>query len=216
VKRAPTRWVGDRAILVEFGEGAVSVANERARALSRLLGGLRLPEVEDLVPAARTLLVLLREGAAPGTRLLEVLSGSGEIVSEGDAGEGRVHEIEVEYGGAAGPDLAEVSRVHGLDESRVIELHASALYTVGFLGFAPGFTYLFGLPAALATPRLSTPRTRVPAGSVAIGGEFSGIYPRATPGGWRLIGRTETELFSVDRDPPSRLAPGDRVRFVPR
>ena len=97
----------------------------------------------------------------------------------------------------------------------VVELHSEAEYTVAFIGFQPGFPYLLGLPAELAVRRLASPRVKVPAGSVAIAGEYSGIYPGATPGGWRLIGRTETVLFDAENTPPSILQPGDMVRFVP-
>jgi KipI family sensor histidine kinase inhibitor len=121
----------------------------------------------------------------------------------------------VRYGGEHGPDLQRVADHAGLSTTDVIARHAVAEYTVAMLGFAPGFPYLLGLDAALATPRLATPRTRVPAGSVAIGGAQTGLYPQASPGGWNLIGRTDRVLFDPQRDPPALLAPGDRVRFVP-
>jgi len=113
--------------------------------------------------------------------------------------------------------LAEWARIGSPSAfAELVERHASAKYTVGFLGFAPGFAYLIGLPERLVTPRLATPRTRVPAGSVGIGGQFTAVYPRATPGGWRIIGQADPSLFDLDADPPARLLPGDHVRFVPR
>jgi KipI family sensor histidine kinase inhibitor len=124
------------------------------------------------------------------------------------------HRIPVEYGGAAGPDLGDVARIAGLDEKGVVAVHSSAVYTVAFVGFSPGFPYLVGLPAALQVARLSSPRTRVPKGSVAIAGPFAGIYPRESPGGWRLLGQTEIELFDCQGSRPALLAPGDTVRFV--
>jgi 5-oxoprolinase (ATP-hydrolysing) subunit B len=124
-------------------------------------------------------------------------------------------EIVVRYGGADGPDLDQVAALHDLRPSDVVELHAGAEYRVLFLGFAPGFAYLGGLPAPLVTPRRATPRTRVPAGSVGIAGEQTGVYPLAMPGGWQLIGRTETRLWDVTRRSPALLRPGDAVRFVP-
>ena len=134
-----------------------------------------------------------------------------------DAGrvDGRLVEVPVRYGGADGPDLEDVARLHGLRPSDVVELHASVEYEAFFLGFAPGFAYLGPLPASLVTPRLDVPRPRVPAGSVAIAGAQSAIYPTDTPGGWRLIGRTDLRPWDVTRDPPALILPGDRVRFVP-
>jgi KipI family sensor histidine kinase inhibitor len=208
--------VGDRAILREFLGDDLARRNQSARALYDRVRDLRLAEVEDVVPAAASLLVLLRAGEVPSPGLISAFERVEEAASAAAAREPRVHEIGVTYGADAGPDLAELARMHGLDERAVVALHVSVRYTVGFLGFSPGFAYLIGLPATLATPRLATPRTRVPSGSVAIGGEFTGIYPRATPGGWRILGRTDVSLFDPGADPPTRLLPGDRVRFVPR
>jgi KipI family sensor histidine kinase inhibitor len=126
------------------------------------------------------------------------------------------HVIEVRYGGEDGPDLLAVAAETGLSPERVVELHSGAEYRVAFVGFCPGFPYLVGLPRELELPRLASPRARVPAGSVAIAGAFSAIYPSATPGGWRLLGRTDATLFDFAATPPAALAPGDRVRFVPR
>ncbi len=210
---AKWKWVGDRALLRTFPERPLEGANAAARRLRRGLRGLG--EVEDLVPGARSLLVVLRLGADPSARLLAALEGDDAATAARDEGESPLHTIEVEYGGEAGADLAEVARLHRLSEADVVEIHTGGFYTVGFLGFMPGFAYLLGLPPALATPRLATPRTRVAAGGVAIGGEFTGIYPRATPGGWRILGRTQVDLFDPRCDPPALLAPGDRVRFVP-
>ena len=123
----------------------------------------------------------------------------------------RTVEVPVRYGG---PDLDDVARLAGMTADEVIVLHSGAEYVVYFLGFSPGFPYLGGMPEALATPRLASPRLRVPAGSVAIGGSQTGIYPVASPGGWRIIGRTPLELFRADREPPALLAMGDRVRFT--
>jgi KipI family sensor histidine kinase inhibitor len=126
---------------------------------------------------------------------------------------GRVRTIPVAYGGTDGPDLADVAALSGLPEEEVIALHLATELRVLFLGFAPGFAYLGDLPEALRVPRLATPRTRTRAGSVAIAGPMSGIYPADLPGGWRVIGRTAITLFDPERDPPAFLAPGDSVRF---
>ena len=124
-------------------------------------------------------------------------------------------EIPVCYGGEFGPDLHDVAAHNHLKNEEVIELHSSANYLVYFLGFAPGFPYLGGMPREIAAPRLSTPRTQVLAGSVAIGGHQTGVYPVSSPGGWRIIGRTYLQLFVTARNPPTLLQMGDHVRFVP-
>jgi 5-oxoprolinase (ATP-hydrolysing) subunit B len=209
------RWVGDRSLLWESAHASLMEANRAARSLHARLSEAGFDEVEDLVPAARTVLVVLRGGVELPAGLVVALERGGEDSARA-AREPPLHEIQVAYGGSDGPDLGEVARRSGLGERDVVALHASASYTVGFLGFSPGFAYLLGLPEKLATPRLATPRTAVPRGSVGIGGEFTAVYPRATPGGWRLIGRSDVELFDVTGDPPALLSPGDRVRFIPR
>lgn len=128
---------------------------------------------------------------------------------------GRLVEVPVHYGGAEGPDIEGVARHTGLSVEALIERHSAVEYTVYFLGFQPGFAYLGGLDPALATPRRKEPRLHVPAGSVGIGGEQTGVYPTSSPGGWQLIGRTAEVLFDPNRERPSLLEPGDRVRFVP-
>jgi inhibitor of KinA len=124
-------------------------------------------------------------------------------------------EVPVCYDEDLAPDLRDVARHVGLSADEVVRLHAGATYVVRFLGFSPGFPYLAGLPERLAMPRLERPRVRVPAGSVAIAGGQAGVYPQATPGGWRVVGRTPLRLFDADREPPALLRMGDLVRFVP-
>jgi len=208
---AAWRWVGDRALLRTYAGENVVEANRAALASYRALRERNFAEVEDLVPGARTLLVVLIPGAEPGAGLRAALD---KDPKPGGGGGGAQHTIEVAYGGEDGPDLGDVARSHAATESEVIRAHSGAEYVVAFVGFSPGFAYLVGMPPALSTPRLDTPRTRVPAGSVGIGGPYTGIYPRATPGGWRLIGRTPAELFDPARDKPSLLEPGDTVRFA--
>ncbi|GGP27029.1 5-oxoprolinase subunit PxpB [Silvimonas amylolytica] len=125
------------------------------------------------------------------------------------------HDVPVVYGGKAGPDLARVAEHAGLTPKQVVERHAAAEYVVFCIGFLPGFPYLGGLDPQLATPRLDKPRLKVPAGAVGIGGEQTGIYPNASPGGWNLIGHTDVRLFNPAMIPPALLAPGDTLRFVP-
>lgn len=214
--------LGDAALLLRFGDIIDAAINARVHAVTRHLLGARPPWLLDCVPAYATLGVFvdvtqLDDAADPldaaEAWLHERLS---TIAGEDDASaQDRVVEIAVRYGGDAGPDLADVAAHAGLTPDAVVQRHSAGDYTVAMLGFAPGFPYLLGLDPALATPRLATPRADVPAGSVAIGGAQAGLYPQRSPGGWRLIGRTDAVLFDPERDPPTLLQPGDRVRFVP-
>lgn len=202
--RAAWRWVGERGLRLETGDATLA-------RYTALVGG-RFPEIEDIIPADDCLLLVLRPGAQVSPELLAALAMS---LNPDRVGRGKLHEIAVEYGGDAGPDLQMVAEQAGLDVATYVGLHVAVEYTVAFLGFQPGFPYLRGLPGPLHAPRRPSPRTRVPAGSVAIGGTYTGIYPGQGPGGWQLIGRTATSLFDPERDPPALLLPGDRVRFVP-
>jgi KipI family sensor histidine kinase inhibitor len=178
-------------------------------ALHAELSAHPLPGVLDLVPAARTLLMILDPRAvtvADTARAVSALHPTPGLRAE--AGE---VEIPVTYDGA---DLAEVARLTGLDVGGVIEAHTAQTWTVAFAGFAPGFGYLAGENDRLHVARREDPRTRVPAGSVGLAGEFSGVYPRESPGGWQLIGRTDLAMWDLERDPPALLHPGVRVRFV--
>ncbi|PYQ23678.1 MAG: hypothetical protein DMF79_03275 [Acidobacteria bacterium] len=206
--------VGDRAAAVELGDAIDPALNARVRALAASLSREPLPGLLETVPTYRSLLVLY-EPAATGFAALA--TGLLERAAEARAAPqtGRHHEVATCYGGEEGPDLPEVARRCGLPESEVVGLHASTEYTAFMLGFRPGFPYLGLLPEALALPRRATPRVRVPAGSVAIAGRQTAVYPSLSPGGWHLIGRTSRRLFDAAAEPPALVAPGDRVRFVP-
>ena len=192
---------GDRALLVEVSGlpevAAVRTALERAP----------LPGQRDLVPAARTVLVVLDR--APSDVDVATLRRLDPDASAGAPAREAV-ELPVVFDGV---DLADVAELTGRSVAAVVEALTSAKLTVAFGGFAPGFGYLSGLPEELHVPRRATPRTRVPAGSVALAGPFAGVYPQASPGGWQLVGRTDAVLFDVDRDPPALLVPGTAVRF---
>lgn len=200
-------WQGERGLLRSF-DGQLAEANAVARAASDSLRAAAFPEVADVVPGARTVLVELRAGAEPSDALIRAIEAT---PPKAEARNGTLHEIAVTYDGEDLPAIAALRRMRPED---VIELHTSAEYTVAFIGFQPGFPYLIGLPEQLVVPRLSTPRVKVEWGSVAIAGEYSGIYPSDTPGGWRLLGYTDTVVFDPARTPQALLAPGDRVRFV--
>ncbi|MCX2948169.1 5-oxoprolinase subunit PxpB [Lentzea sp. NEAU-D7] len=190
------RRCGTDALLVEV-DSLSEVAAVRA-ALEQLDG------IEELVPAARTVLV---KGALNQVRdALKAVD-----LTKAPTTHSREVTIPVVYDG---PDLALVAETAGITPDEVVRLHTTATYEVAFCGFAPGFGYLTGLPEALQQPRLDSPRTKVPQGSVGIAGEFTAAYPRPTPGGWRLIGRTEITLFDARAETPALLQPGDQVRFV--
>ncbi|HYC21298.1 MAG TPA: 5-oxoprolinase subunit PxpB [Candidatus Bathyarchaeia archaeon] len=200
--------VGESSCLLEFATlGGPLVA-------LRDLRGRPLPDVVELVPGARTLLVsFARAVSARDQARLFAAERAAAQASEAPESAATLHTIPVRYDGA---DLADLARHAGVSVAQAIALHASVEYRVAFLGFQPGFAYLAGLAAALTMPRRASPRPRVPAGSVAIGAEWTGIYPAATPGGWNLLGTTEVRLFDATASPPALLLPGDRVRFVPR
>lgn len=206
---------GDAALLVRLGSRPGSAATRRALALVAALDATRPPGLLDVIPAYASVLVrfdpLLIEPAAMAAYLRATLTRS----ADAPLPRGRLIRIPVHYGGDDGPDLDEVARLLGMSAAEVIQRHAAASYRVAFLGFLAGFPYLTGLPRALAVPRLATPRTRIPAGSVAIAERQAGIYPVASPGGWRILGRTALPLFDPECDPPALLRPGDRVRFYP-
>jgi KipI family sensor histidine kinase inhibitor len=182
--------------------------------LTRALEGVR--GILNLHPAYASLLVEFDPRLRDHAQIEALVRERAESEVAGSHGqEERLVEIPVRYGGEFGPDLADVARHTGLTPERVVEMHASAEYLVYFLGFAPGFAYLGGLPDELATPRLAAPRKRVPVGSVAIGGNQTGVYPIESPGGWRIIGHTDARLFDPSAAEPVLLHMGDRLRFVP-
>jgi KipI family sensor histidine kinase inhibitor len=193
---------GDRALLVEVADGAAVAAVRTALELEPL------PGQRELVPAARTVLVRLDRPPADTDRAL--LARLRARPDGGPAAAAGSVELEVVFDG---PDLAEVAGLAGRPVAAVVEELAALELEVAFGGFAPGFGYLSGLPPHLHVPRRATPRTRVPAGSVALAGPYAGIYPQASPGGWQLVGRTDAVLFDPDRDPPALLRPGVRVRL---
>jgi KipI family sensor histidine kinase inhibitor len=208
--------LAEDALLLRFGDRIEPMINDRVHAAVAALRDL--PALE-CVPAYASVLLRFEPAAWQGGdatsahQRVERAARSALETRQAPAEGGRSHEIPVCYGGSHGPDLHELARHLGLSETAVVARHAGADYRVAMLGFAPGFPYLLGLDPALAMPRRVDPRTRVPTGSVAIGGAQTGIYPAELPGGWHLIGRTPLRLFDADADTPSLLAAGDRVHF---
>lgn len=189
-------------------------ANARAHALAARLRANAPPWLRDVVPAWDSVGVCFDPALIDADAALASLRAHRDDGPTAAVPAPRTIEIPVRYGGEHGIDLEAAATELGLTPGALVERHTAPLYTVAMIGFAPGFPYLDGLDPALALPRLATPRSRVPAGSVGIGGAQTGIYPRESPGGWRLLGRTPLTLFDPEADPPSRLLPGDRVRFV--
>lgn len=200
--------------ILPAGDAGVLVEVDDLGEVGRLYAALRgdpPPGTLDLVPATRTVLVTLdRARTDPDTVSAAVRALT--LPAAETAGPAELVEIPAHYDG---PDLAEVATLTGLSEDELVRRHGATEWTVAFCGFAPGFAYLTGGDPALRVPRRTTPRTAVPAGSVGLADEFSGVYPRRMPGGWQLIGRTDAVLWDSDRDPPALLPPRTRVRFVP-
>jgi KipI family sensor histidine kinase inhibitor len=205
----------DQSLLVYFGEQIAPGANQRVRRLLLLLESEPVTGIRNLHPAYCSLLVDFDAQKLSHLELEALLRDYVGRLEDVPLPEPRELEIPTCYGGEFGPDLNEVAALRGLTPAQAIELHASVPYLVYFLGFVPGFAYLGELPQALATPRLATPRRSVPPGSVGMAGNQTGVYPFATPGGWRLIGRTPIAMFRPDRGNMSFLSIGDRVRFRP-
>jgi KipI family sensor histidine kinase inhibitor len=194
--------------VLRAGDTALLIETDAPHPLHAAVHGLARPEILDVVPGARTVLVTAR----PGTDLNRLGAVLEDLTPpETTPGGGEPLRIPVVYDGA---DLDEVASLTGLRREEVVELHRGGDYVVAYLGFSPGFGYLTGLDESLHVPRRDSPRTAVPAGSVAIAGPYGAVYPSSSPGGWRLLGRTALRLWDADRDPPSLLQPGTRVRFV--
>jgi KipI family sensor histidine kinase inhibitor len=217
------RFAGDALLLLEFEARIAPDINARAIAVAEALAGSHLAGVRDVVPSycsvgihidplTADLPAIERAVAAALGRLAHAADGPPRPGAAGTPG--RVVEIPVCYGGVHGPDLARVAAFAGCSEDEVIARHLARTYRVYMLGFVPGFAYMASVDRSIAVPRHRVPRERVPAGSVGIAGEQTGVYPRETPGGWHLIGRTAVTMFDVAREPASLVAAGDQVRFV--
>jgi len=209
--------LGEAALLAVLGDEVDAVLNERVHRIAAALRSAR-PRIAGLgepVPAYASVLAPFDPLHVDEATVRAALDAALSVAATSDGAEPTDPIlVPVRYGGDDGPDLADVAARTGLSEDDVVRLHVGRDYRVFCLGFMPGFPYLGVLPRALELPRRATPRVRVPAGSVAITGRQTGIYPAATPGGWHLIGRTELAAWDPDRHPPALLAPGSRVRFV--
>ena len=212
--------LGDRALLITLGAEIAPAVYDRVQRSLGQLRAARLAGVTDMVPAFASIVlhydptrIAASADGSPYATLAAAVEQCLRLAVNAREPTGSLVEIPVCYGGAFGPDLEDLAAAHKLAPDAVVRLHAGHEYFVYMLGFLPGFAYLGGLPPELATPRRSTPRSHVPAGSVGIGGEQTGVYPLESPGGWHIIGRTPERMFRPEQDPPVRLAMGDRVRF---
>ena len=207
--------VGDCAVLAVFGDTVDEDINAAVTVLERLLKDAKLPGVGETIPAFASLLIHYDPLETDYRTVADTLIGLDIDFGSKDHTESRTVDITVCYGVEYGEDLAFVARQSGLREEEVIALHSGRTYRIYMLGFLPGFPYLGGLDEKLHTPRLSDPRTRIPAGSIGIGGEQTGIYPLESPGGWQLIGRTPLKLFDPEKGGELPYRAGDFIRFVP-
>lgn len=207
--------VGDCALMVEFGREISEEVNARVRSLASALKSNAIPGVLEWVPTYRSLLVCYDPAKISCRRLMaslrRLLNRAGQAAQAGL----RIWQIPVCYGGEYGEDIEYVASHAGITPEEVVKIHSGSVYRIYMLGFLPGFAYLGGLDKRIHTPRLKTPRTRIPPGSVGIGGEQTGIYPIASPGGWQLIGRTPVKLYDPRRELPILFEAGDYLRFVP-
>jgi len=205
---------GEDGIRIIFEESIEAKVNDSIRRYYLFLKSSNLPEIIDIIPSFRSCLIHFDSRQTAFERLLSYLKESEEKVDKIEIPKPVTHEIPVQYGGEYGPDMGFVSSYSGLSEDEVIEFHTSKVYTVFAVGFMPGFPFLGTLDKRLYSPRLETPRVKVPEGSVGLAQFQTGIYPFESPGGWQIIGKTKVHLFDYRKEPYSLLKIGDRVKFL--
>lgn len=206
---------GDTSLTVEFGNEISEAINAKIRAFNIALQNSRIPGIVETVPTYRSLMVHYDPSVILYDPLVEQLKGLMGQLDQIQIPPSEVLEIPVLYGGEEGPDLGFVAQNAGKTPEEVIQIHTSAEYLIYMLGFTPGFTYLGGMSEEIATPRLKTPRVKIPAGSVGIAGAQTGVYPIDSPGGWQLIGRTPVRMYDPDRQTPILPQAGQYIKFYP-
>lgn len=207
--------LGDSAVLVQLGDEIDLTINQRVHTLANLITTSAINGIIETVPAYTTLLVHYDSLSLSFTQIKHILREKLAQIRENESRKPRLVEVPVRYGGVLGPDLESVAAQLGLRIEDVIRIHSEKIYTIYMMGFTPGYPYMGKLADTLVMPRLETPRTHVPAGTVAIAGSQTGIYSIESPGGWNLIGWTPLKLFNPNSDSPFLFAPGDEVKFVP-
>ena len=209
------KTAGDSSVLIEFGKEINPEINRKIAATVQMIRDQHIEGIMDMIPTYCSLLINYDPRVMLYDELVERLKGLLKIEVSGSAQRKRIYEIPVCYGGKYGPDLALIAEHAGLSEEEVVRIHSSSDYLIYMLGFLPGFTYLGGLDERIHTPRLPTPRVRIEAGSVGIGGAQTGIYPLDSPGGWNLMGMTPVKTYDPNREKPILVEAGDYIRFVP-
>lgn len=215
MKKAKILTAGDSALLIEFEQKIAPEINAQITAFVHLLKGQHIEGVTDLIPAFASLLINYDPRVIGYKDLKARIEELLKIEVSEEAGDVRVFEIPVCYGGEYGPDIANIAENAGLSEQEVIDIHCSKDYLIYMLGFLPGFVYLGGLDERIHTPRLANPRISIPAGSVGIAASQTGIYPLNSPGGWQLLGMTPVKTYDPERETPILVEAGDYIRFVP-
>ena len=206
---------GDSSLLIEFGDEISPKINQKIAATVKLMKEQHIEGVVDIIPAFCSLLINYDPRVIGYEDLKNRMKALVKVDIKAEAGKKKVYEIPVCYGGEYGPDLENIAKHAGLSVQEVIEIHSSRDYLIYMLGFLPGFTYLGGLDERIHTPRLASPRLKISAGSVGIGGSQTGIYPLDSPGGWQLMGMTPVKTYDPDREVPILVEAGDYIRFVP-
>ena len=214
-KKARFRTAGDRGLLVEYGDVIDPEVNNKVRSMALVMEDNPPEGVTEIIPTYRSLLIIYDPSITHPAKLQKTLAALEARLDEIKIPPPRTVEIPVCYGGEFGPDIDMVADTHNLTVAQVIDLHCEPEYLIYMVGFTPGFPFLGGLSEKLHTPRLETPRTLVPEGSVGIANNQTGIYPVASPGGWQLIGRTPVKLFAPRRQDPFLYQAGDRIKFNP-
>lgn len=214
--------LGDAAVIIEVGDSIDLETHQKVKALTKFLDEHPFPGLVEYVPAFTTVTLFYdpvhfsdRKEIFPYDQVCKMIQHKIAEMESYTEGVSRTIEIPVCYGGEFGPDLEFVADYNGLSPQEVIDIHSSGQYLVYMIGFAPGFPYLGGMSENIAAPRRASPRLAIPAGTVGIAGNQTGVYPIETPGGWQLIGRTPMPLFKPEAESPSLLQAGDHIRFVP-
>ena len=210
---AKSYLMGDRGLLLEFGDEISREINEKVRRMALAIQAETIEGIIETVPTYRSLLIIYNPVILPMEDLKERLKRMEKGLQQTPLPEPKLTRIPVVYGGNYGPDLEEVAKYLHASPEEVVQLHCSKPYLIYMIGFMPGYPYMGELPQALVTPRLKTPRLLVPKGSVAIAQRQTGIYSMESPGGWQILGRTPVELFHPEKDPPALLQMGDFVQF---
>lgn len=209
------QFAGDRSLLIKVGEEISRANHEKVHKIFLLLSSLKVQGIQSIHPAYNSILITFDPCIVHPHRINEIITSLLQQENSITIPESRIIKIPVCYEDEYALDISNVAKHNSLTIERVIQFHSQPEYLVYFLGFSPGFPYLGEMPKEISTPRLASPRLKVPEGSVAIGGDQTGIYPISSPGGWNIIGRTPLKLFSPDKEVPTLLKMGDKVKFVP-